>query len=234
MPTHCVSIVIPALDEAQSIRASIERIPIDRLAALGVDFEIIVVDNGSTDGTSDIAREAGATVVLELRRGYGRAYKTGYGRARGDIIASMDADLTYPSEVIPDLVNAMLTQEYDFITTNRMSGLAEGSMTLGNRLGNQVLSFLGSRIFGIPLKDLQSGMWIIRRSLLEALDLQADGMSFTDEIKIRALAGSDRWLEVPIVYRPRLGVSKLRPMRDGWAMLVTIVRVGIGRRRKPR
>ncbi len=222
-----VSIVIPALDEAQSIRKVINSIPTAELRLMGYDAEIIVVDNGSVDGTGDAAREEGATVVLEPRRGYGRACRTGYARASGEIIVSLDADLTYPAELIPELIRRMDREDYDFITTDRLTSLTDGAMTRLNRLGNTLLGLVARSLFHIPVQDLQSGMWLIRRTLADRLSFECEGMSFTNEIKIRALAMCRRWVEVPIEYRRRLGVSKLKPLRDGWGMLSTVMRLGL-------
>ncbi|MFQ5860792.1 MAG: glycosyltransferase family 2 protein [Dehalococcoidia bacterium] len=217
--------VIPALNEIQSIKTVVASIPKDTLHALGYEVEIIVVDNGSADGTGDAACEAGATVVVEPRPGYGCAYKAGYAQARGEILISLDADLTYPSEVIPELARKMDQEGYDFITTNRMAELAKESMGLRSRLGNKFLSFASARLCGIPLQDFQSGMWLIRRTLLDQLHLASDGMPFSNELKIQAVQRARHWLEVPIEYRPRVGPSKLRAWRDGWATLFTLLRL---------
>jgi hypothetical protein len=131
--------------------------------------------------------------------------------------------------MIYDLIRKMDQEGYDFVTTRRMTPAGAGTMSILNRVGNAVLSFLYSRVFGIPLKDFQSGMWIIRRQTLASLDLVSDGMPFSNEVKVKAIQRTTRWLQVPIEYHPRVGNSKLRPWRDGWATLELLLRLRIGR-----
>src|SRR5262245_43256851 len=97
-----LSVVIPAYNERPNIEQTVRSIPVDRLAAGGLDVEILVVDNGSTDGTGRVARQSGARVIVQPVRGYGNAYKAGFANCRGDVIATGDADLTYPFEILPD------------------------------------------------------------------------------------------------------------------------------------
>lgn len=224
-----VSVVIPALNEVQSVGDVVRGIPRQMLQSLGYVTEVIVVDNGSTDGTGDAARAAGATVVLEPNRGYGRAYKSGYCCARGEFVVSLDADLTYPTHMLADLIRKMDQEGYDFVTTSRKTPAGRGAMGILNRVGNTVLSFLYSQVFGIPLEDFQSGMWIIRRQTLASLNLVSDGMPFSNEVKVKAIQRTKRWLQVPIEYHPRVGNSKLRPWRDGWATLELLFRLRTGR-----
>ncbi len=136
-----VSIVIPALNEAEGIAKTIASIPKKELEKRGYQVQIIVVDNGSTDDTSSIATQAGAYVVSELRRGYGRAYKTGFEVATGNIIATADADATYPVEDIPEIIDILETEHLDFITTNRFAFMDSDAMHPLNRIGNRGLSF---------------------------------------------------------------------------------------------
>ncbi|MHC1627405.1 MAG: glycosyltransferase family 2 protein [Candidatus Nezhaarchaeales archaeon] len=227
-----ISIVIPTLNEAEGIRETISRIPMEKLKNAGFEVEIIVVDGGSRDGTDRIAKELGARVIYEPRRGYGRAYKTGFSAATGNIIVTLDGDASYPPEVIPQLVKLMLDNNLDFITTQRIP--EPGSMSLINRFGNYVLSLITRILFRINLKDSQSGMWVIRKDALKDIMPRSDGMEFSEEIKIKAYLCGKKVYEHPIQYRKRVGKPKLRRFRDGLRNLVYLfviyVRSHMGRR----
>lgn len=177
---------------------------------------MIVVDGESTDGTREIARERGARVVVEPRPGYGRAYKTGFAAADGEIVVTGDADTTYPLDTTHNLVQLLEDEDLDFITTNRFADMKEGAMRPKHRLGNWVLSATARTLFWVPVRDSQSGMWVFRRAVLDHLDLTADGMPYSEEIKIEAFRHPDvEAREVPIQYRPRVGEVKLSSTRDG-------------------
>ena len=211
-----VSVVIPALNEAQSIGRVIDSIPVGRLREMGYDVEVIVVDGGSEDGTAEIARAKGARVYVELRRGYGRAYKTGFALARGDVIVTGDADGQYPFQLIPYLLRVMERYRLDFINTNRFYRHHPEAWSPLRALGNRVLSLAFMALFGPRVRDCQSGMWVVRRDLLRRMRLSSDGMEFSVEIKALALKmAGDRFLEVPIYYGRRLSRgTKLRVVRD--------------------
>ena len=207
-----ISVIIPTMNEEESIGQVIDSV---RLALSGIEHEILVVDTNSKDRTRDIALEKGALVIEEPRRGYGRAYKTGFERSRGRVIATLDADCTYPAEDIPALYKMLDEKVLDFITTNRFAELEEGAMTAKHRLGNFALTFTSNLFFGVRIKDSQSGMWVFRRDILDRLVLTDDGMPMSEEIKIEAFR-KVRSLEVPIVYRRRVGEVKLSSWKDGW------------------
>lgn len=207
-----VSVVIPTMNEEKSIGLVIDEV---RAALEGVrPYEVLVVDTDSRDRTRDIAAGKGAVVVPEPRRGYGRAYKTGFERASGEIVATLDADMTYPASQIPRLANMLESQGLDFITTDRFADMAKGAMSAKHRLGNRVLSLTARVLFRVKVRDSQSGMWVFRRSLLASLTLESDGMAMSEEIKIEAFRKA-KAAEVPITYRVRVGEVKLQSWRDG-------------------
>lgn len=208
-----VSIVIPTMNEAKSIGAVLDAVH-DAIGGSSFDHEILIVDTDSTDGTRVIARSKGAVVIDEPQRGYGRAYKTGFEKAEGDIIATLDADCTYPAEEIPRLCEKLISEELDFITTNRFADLEEGAMSFSHRFGNRLLTLTLNLFFGMRIRDSQSGMWVFRRDALENLDLTSDGMPLSEEIKIEAFRKL-RSMEMPIAYRRRVGEVKLSSWRDG-------------------
>ena len=220
-----ISVIIPALNEEEAIEGVIRAIPKDELEKMGFETQVVVVDNGSEDRTGEIARKAGAEVILEPERGYGRAYKAGFANASGDIIATADADLTYPVEEIPNLVNLLEEENLDFISTNRFAQMDRDAMSMRNKLGNSVLNMTTRLLFGMTLKDSQSGMWVFRREVLHGLVLKSDGMSLSEELKIEACHFAKcRWKEVPIRYRKRAGKAKLRGWRDGIQNLCYLIR----------
>ncbi len=214
-----VSIVIPALDEEDGISLTLDRLPIDELRQSGYDVEVVVVDGNSRDRTREVAHRNGARVVLETRSGYGRACKTGFQAATGEVIVTADADGTYPEQRIPGLVDLVVKGGYDFVTTSRMGHVDDGAMSGTVRFGNRILSRTASLLFPIRVVDSQSGMWAFKRSFVDALGAKSNGMPFSEELKIRAsLRG--RVVEVPIVYRRRVGHGKLHVFRDGLSNLL--------------
>jgi len=213
-----VSVVIPCLNE----EASIERCVSEALRALGGqgwDGEVIVADNGSDDHSAELAKQAGALVVHEPRRGYGSAYRAGFAAAQGDYIVMADADLTYDFSDIPRFVSK-LDEGADLVMGDRMSGIQPGAMPWLHRyVGNPVLTGILNLFFRTGVRDAHCGMRAIRRSALPALDLRTTGMEFASEMVIRA--GKERLAieEIPIHYHPREGESKLSSFRDGWRHL---------------
>ena len=212
-----VSIVIPALNERDGIVSTINSIPKDKLEAMGYTVEVVVVDNGSIDGTGDLALSAGAKVVFEPKRGYGHAYRAGFANASGSVIATSDADSTYPVEDIPRLVQILDEQHIDFMTTNRFAFMQDHAMSARNKLGNAVLTFVTRLLFGIDIKDSQSGMWIFRKDVLDGMVLTSN-TPLSQELKIEACHFKKCvWREMPIEYRPRVGEVKL----GGWKVGIT-------------
>jgi glycosyltransferase involved in cell wall biosynthesis len=216
-----VSVVIPCLDEAETIARCVEAAR-DVLDECGFAGEVIVVDNGSTDGSGDLARAAGALVVHEPRRGYGSAYLAGLAKARGDYVVMVDADLTYDFREIPNFVNA-LDAGADLVVGNRMKGVQPGAMPWLSRVGNPVLSGFLNVLHGTKVGDAHCGMRAVRRSVLPTLDLRTVGMEFASEMVIRATREQLDVRELPIELHPRTGTSKLSPFRDGWRHLRLIL-----------
>jgi glycosyltransferase involved in cell wall biosynthesis len=206
-----VSVIIPTMNEEQSIGLVIDEVR----AALGSrDHEILVVDTNSKDRTREIATGKGAVVIDEPRRGYGRAYKSGFERATGDVIATLDADMTYPASEIPKLASMLESQGLEFITTNRFADMEKGAMGLKHRVGNWLLSTTARLLFRVKVRDSQSGMWVFRKDILPRLELVSDGMALSEEMKIEAFRKA-KAAEVPITYRVRVGDVKLNAWSDG-------------------
>ncbi|EDY34745.1 glycosyl transferase, group 2 family protein, putative [Aciduliprofundum boonei T469] len=205
-----VSVIIPTLNEEESIGHVLDKIPRDPK----YEWEIMIVDGNSKDKTREIAENKGARVIIEKRKGYGRAYKTGFAAATGDIIVTLDGDDTYPAEKIPELVDYLLKNDLDFISCERFSKMQKGAMSATHKFGNWVLTITTRILFGVKIKDSQSGMWVFRKKILKDLNLTSDGMPFSEEIKIEAWR-KFKCEEVPIEYRERKGEVKLNTWRDG-------------------
>lgn len=213
-----ITVIIPCLNEEQGIEQVL------RLMPAFID-EVVVVDNGSTDGTSVVARSLGAKVIREEVRGYGRAYKRGFAQATGDVIITLDGDHSYPVDAISYLLEAFLHLDADFLNASRFPVRDSHAMSFKHKVGNLVLSLAMSVLYLRWVRDSQSGMWVFRRSILDSMDLTSDGMAFSEEIKIEALKNSRvRFREISIQYSSRLGEIKLNPWRDGFYNLFFLAR----------
>lgn len=210
-----LSVIIPALNEERGVADVIKQVPVAKLNSMGYEVEIIVADNGSTDKTAEIATAHGARVIPAPLRGYGNAYKAGFAVATGDIIATGDADMTYPFDSLPELLTMLHEKNLDFLNTDRLSNLNPEAMTFSHVFGNWLLSMTTRTLFRWPFKDSQSGMWIFKRSIWEHLDVQSGGMPFSQELKVEAHAKGFKCAETPIEYRPRVGEVKLNTIKDG-------------------
>ena len=187
--------------------------------------QVIVVDNGSTDRTGEVAVSLGAEVIREPVRGYGRAYKRGFASATGDIIITLDGDHSYPPDAISYLLEAFLHLEVDFLNACRFPVRDAKAMSFKHKFGNWALSLAMSLLFFRWVRDSQSGMWVFRRSILKDMRLESDGMAFSEEIKVEALKRKHiRFAELSIQYSSRLGEIKLNPWRDGIHNLLFLLR----------
>jgi len=213
-----ITVIIPCLNEEQGIERVLRSMP---------DFvdEVIVVDNASTDGTSEVAAALGAYVIREEVRGYGRSYKRGFARATGDIIVTLDGDHSYPPDAISYLLEAFLHLEVDFLNASRFPVRDPRAMSFKHKIGNLVLSLAMSVLFFRWVRDSQSGMWVFRRSILKGMRLESEGMAFSEEIKIEAIKNPKvRFGEISILYSSRLGEIKLNPWRDGLHNILFLLR----------
>jgi len=212
-----VTVLFPCFNEEAAIGDCVKQ-SIQVMRDADISGEVLVVDNASTDRSPDIARECGARVVREERKGYGSAYLRGFSEARGQFIIMLDADGTYPAEMIPDFVQAMRDEDVEMVIGNRFAGKMErDAMPLLNRyVGNPILSGMTRLLYRVNLKDIHCGMRGIRRSVIPRLSLQTPGMEFATEMIVKALDHELRFKQLDIPYRPRIGDSKLSPLRDAW------------------
>jgi glycosyltransferase involved in cell wall biosynthesis len=216
--TPHVSVVIPCLNERWTIKDCVRR-ALDALEANQLAGEVIVVDNGSDDGSGRLASSAGARVVNEPARGYGKAYIAGFAAARGRYIVMADADLTYDFNEIPRFV-AELDAGADMVIGNRMKNIHPGAMPWHHRyIGNPILSGFLNLLFHAGVSDAHCGMRAIRSDVLPRLDLRTTGMEFASEMVVRAAKEKLDVRQFAIDYHRRGGESKLSSFRDGWRHL---------------
>jgi glycosyltransferase involved in cell wall biosynthesis len=220
-----ITILMPALNEEESIGKTIAMIPVDVLKESGYEPEVLIVDGGSRDNTAELARSVGAKVIFS-HKGYGRQYRLGFESATGEIIVTADSDCSYPLEDIPKLIDILRAENLDFISTNRFAFMDRESMMPLNKFGNRVLTLLTNLLFNFNLKDSQSGMWVIRKEFLEKIKLTGNGMSLSQEIKIRAFRNF-KAREVDSTYRKRVGKVKLRMFTDGLDNLLNLFKMRI-------
>ena len=211
-----VSVVIPCLNEEEGI----QQVVAEALAAMrgaNIVGEVVVVDNASDDRSAELARAAGARVVLEPRRGYGSAYLRGLEEARGTYIVMTDADGTYPVERLPEFVDR-LRSGADMVVGNRFGGtIHAGAMPWPNRyIGNPILSGMLNLLFRSGVRDAHCGLRAVRKDVLPRLNLSTTGMEFASEMVIKAGKQRLRVDEIPIDYHPRIGESKLARVNDAW------------------
>lgn len=214
-----VSVVMPCLDEEGAVGACV-RDALGWMRESGRSGEVIVVDNGSSDRSAEMAAEAGARVILELQRGYGNAIRRGFREARGRYMVMGDCDGTYDFRRLDPLV-APLDEGYHLVVGNRLSeGLVAGAMPWSHRfIGTPAISWLLRVVTRAKITDSQCGLRAIRRDAAERLNLRTPGMEFASEVILEAMRQGLRITEVPVAYDVRIGRSKLSTFRDGWRHL---------------
>ncbi len=219
-----VTVVLPCLDEADSVVACIEEAQLG-LARAGVSGEVVVVDNGSVDGSARLARDAGARVVREPTAGYGAALRRGIAEATGSIVVMADADRTYDLSRLGELIEPIVDNRAELVLGSRRDGASRHTMPFLHRfVGTPILSLLVRRASrGLEVRDSQSGYRAITTDRARRLDLKATGMEFASEMLIRASFDGMRIEERNLGYRPRVGESKLHTVRDGLRHLQLIL-----------
>jgi glycosyltransferase involved in cell wall biosynthesis len=220
-PAPEITVVIPCLDEAETIGRCIDKARAS-LVELGVDAEILVADNGSSDGSLEIAVARRARVVPVADRGYGHALAAGIAAARGRYVIMGDADDSYDFSGLEPFVCG-LREGHDLVVGNRFQGgIRPGAMPfLHKHLGNPLLSFIGRRVFGTPSGDIYCGLRGFDRERIQALDIRSGGMEFAIEMIVKATMAGYRIAEVPTTLAPdgRDRAPHLRTWRDGWRSL---------------
>ena len=216
-----ISLIIPCYNEEAAIGKLVKSVP----SSVG---EILVIDNNSSDRSAEVARSAGAKVVHESKQGYGAAIRRGFKEATGDILIVLDADGQYPIEKINEAVAYLKQNNLDFVSCNRFPLEDKTSLPLVRRFGNHLFTVFTNILFGISLKDSQSGMWVFKKEILDKIDLESYDMPLSQEIKIRALKNASiKFGEFHIPYAERVGESKLVPLKHGFKNLFFLLRLRI-------
>ncbi len=214
-----LTVLMPCLDEQDSIGACVAEAR-ETLDRAGIAGEVLVVDNGSTDGSPELARGAGARVVHEPLRGYGYAYLRGFREAKGRYIVIGDSDGTYDFTLVPEFLER-LRKGYDFVNGSRLKGeIDDGAISFLHRyVGVPILTWALNRFSGSRFSDAHCGMRGFSREAIDKMGLRTGGMELASEIILRAVRADLNTTELPIPYRARAGESKLRTFTDGWRHL---------------
>jgi glycosyltransferase involved in cell wall biosynthesis len=224
MPTPRIAVIIPALNEEDSIGLVLDAIP------PALQAQVVVVDNGSTDATARIAREHGARVVEEVERGYGAACLAGIAAAGdADVLVFLDGDFSDDPSLLPQLLAPILEGRADLVIGSRMLGEQEpGALPLHSVFGNWLAGKILTHLYGQPTTDL-GPFRAIRRAALEGLAMSDRGLGWTMEMQAKAARLGIPVIEVPVPYRKRVGRSKITgtvsgSLRAGAAILSTALR----------
>ncbi len=216
-----LTILMPCLNEAETLATCIRKAK-TFLHNEKISGEILIADNGSTDGSQQIAKEQGANLINVATRGYGAALKSGIAAAKGQYIIMGDADDSYDFQHLTDFIK-QLREGDDLVMGNRFKGgIQRGAMPFLNRyVGNPILSFIGRQFFKSRIGDFHCGLRGFRRDVFQQLSLQGDGMEFASEMIVKASLNKLKITEVPTPLFPdgRNRRPHLRPWRDGWRHL---------------
>lgn len=224
-----VSIILPALNEAETVGLIIDEIPKEWLEESGYKVRVVVVDNGSSDDTARIAKERGAELIVEPRRGKGRAMMTGFKACNTDFIFMIDADYTYPATYIPVMLDLLQDGSHVVIGSRLKGKIEKGAMSRLNIIGNHLLTLMANILYQCKTSDLCTGLWGFRGEILKGLKLSADGFDLEAELFIQLARGRHSITQVPITYRRRPTKQKLQSLRDGFRIGRKLIRDRFGR-----
>lgn len=221
--------LIPCYNEAGGIATVIKGFPKEKIRQAGFDLEIIVIDNNSTDGTGDIARSLGATVIHEPKKGKGNAMRCGFHSipADSDYVVMLDGDNTYRPEEIIRLIEPLDSNFATVVIGSRLGGkIMDGSMTAFNRIGNWVYSHLVRHFYRVNMTDVLTGYFAWKRESLERLrpHIESEGFAIEMEMVTKMARLGEDITCVPISYHPRRGVTNLRPIYDGSRIMLMFTR----------
>lgn len=216
-----VAVIIPTINEP-----AIEKVIKDvRHALEDCDARIIVVDK-SDDETPQRAAAAGAEVIRQTGIGYGDAYLQGFEHlGDADVVVMLDGDDTYDASDIPELIKPIEEGRADVVIGNRFAHMEKDAMTLRNRYGNKMLTWLLNRLYHVHLKDTQSGFRAIRADKLDVFEFTSTGMPFASEMIIEAIKNRLRIIEIPTSYRKRVGEPKLKAYKDASLIIGLVIRL---------
>lgn len=219
-----IAVIIPCYNEAAGIATVINKFPHDKLAKYGFDIQVFVVDNNSTDNTAEVARQTGATVLTETKKGKGNALITGFKNLPDDIdyVAMMDGDDTYSPNELLRMVEPLHNNFCDVVIGSRLSGKMEGdSMTLFNRFGNWLFTHSVRYIYRANVTDVLTGYFAWKKTAIDQLypHLVSEGFAIEMEMITKMAKMNIEISSVPISYTQRAGESNLRPVQDGYRIM---------------
>lgn len=226
--SHRVSVVLPALNEEEGLARTLDELPLDDLYLAGLRPQVLVVDGGSTDGTVRVAQRRGATVLHQTGSGKGDAVRLGLTTAiaeESEFVAVIDADYSYSADsLLPAF--SLLAAGTDLVIGARrpVYDPRERLRALAHRVGDALLSLTAARLSHVPFVDICSGLWGVRTDAVRQVDLESDGFEIESELFLKMARKGFRVSQVPVTYRPRIGTAKLRAIKDGSRILLTILR----------
>lgn len=219
-----VSIILPALNEEETIGKVIDEIPRREIEDRGYRVQVVVVDNNSTDRTREIAEQKGAAIIVEPRRGKGMAVRAAFESVDGDFMFMLDADYTYPATHVPQLLDELLSG-CDVVMGSRLKGWREkGAIRPLNLVGNHLLVLMANVLYGTHISDLCTGCWGFTRQAVEGLRLDAVGFELEANIFVETAKRRYRIAEVPIYYRQRPTPPKLKSLKSGFKIGRTLIK----------
>lgn len=215
MEYKTIAIILPSLNEESTIGKVIDEIPMKALEKEGYHVSVVVVDNNSSDRTREIAKEKGASILIEKQKGKGAAVRTGLQAAKADFIFMLDADYTYPATYIPEMLEILRHGPHVVLGTRLRGQCEKGAISLLNMVGNYLLTFMANTLFQTTISDLCTGYVGLRQEVIPNLKLSAKGFEFEAELFTELAKKGYHIAEVPIYYRRREGKSKLSNFKDG-------------------
>jgi glycosyltransferase involved in cell wall biosynthesis len=216
MSKPSVSIILPTLKEEATIGKVIDEIPRQTLTQQGYDVSILVVDGNSPDKTREIAKEKGAEVIIEPRKGKGKAMQTAFQAVDANFVFMLDADYTYPATYILEMLDLLRAGSCVVIGSRLKGKIEKGAMSRLNIIGNHLLTLMANILHGGKTSDLCTGFWGFRSEVLKDLNLSADGFDFEADLFVQISRSGYSIAHVPIIYRRRPTKQKLNSLKDGF------------------
>ena len=222
-----LSILLPALNEEDGVADVLNRIPRLTLRQRGYAYSVHLLDGGSTDQTRAVAKRLGAEVFIQSGNGKGSAFREFVPKIRDQYVVLLDSDGTYPPEVIPDIVGKLGAGSPVVLGSRLRGSINDGAMSMANRIGNRVLSWLASFLFATPISDVCSGMWGFVSDRLKSLGLTATGFELEADLFAECALKGIPITEVPIRYDRRIGEAKLH-LHEGVRIALALLKKRIG------